>query len=199
MADDHYAVLGIHSHVAQNAIERAYRELAKKYHPDVNKDDLIATEKFREVQAAFDVLSDPYRRHEYDAERWVRIRQNKPREDYYTILGIHRLASLEEIYTAHAQLAGEYPEAGLSDDGLAREFRDILIAFEVLSDPVERNAYNDTTLSFKTTRTGVVRDPMECDYDDRSHALGPEIGRGIIVVLLALVLLCITLLKWLGK
>src|SRR5690554_874417 len=62
---DYYDVLGINKGASEQEIKRAYRTLAKKYHPDVSK-EANAEEKFKEVQAAYDVLSDPQKKSQYD-------------------------------------------------------------------------------------------------------------------------------------
>jgi molecular chaperone DnaJ len=64
---DHYEVLGVGRKAEQDEIKKAYRELARKWHPDRNPDDPEAEERFKEVQAAYDTLSDPDKRKEYDA------------------------------------------------------------------------------------------------------------------------------------
>ena len=51
---------------SQAEIQKAYRELARKYHPDMNPDDKTAKKKFQQVQAAFDVLNNPEKREMYD-------------------------------------------------------------------------------------------------------------------------------------
>jgi len=66
MAEDYYKTLGISRSASQAEIETAYRELARKYHPDLNPDDKTAKTKFQQVQAAFDVLGDPEKREMYD-------------------------------------------------------------------------------------------------------------------------------------
>ena len=63
---DLYDVLGVPRGATQEELKKAYRRLAKKYHPDVNPGNKQAEEKFKEVTAAFDVLSDPKRRKLYD-------------------------------------------------------------------------------------------------------------------------------------
>jgi DnaJ-class molecular chaperone len=66
MADDHYQTLGVPRTASAEDIRKAYRELARKYHPDLHPDDEAAKEKFKKVQAAFDVLNDPSKREMYD-------------------------------------------------------------------------------------------------------------------------------------
>ncbi|GHS88769.1 molecular chaperone DnaJ [Actinomycetota bacterium] len=66
MARDSYEVLGVSRDADQSEIQRAYRKLARKLHPDVNKDP-GAEDKFKELSEAYDVLSDPDQRKRYDA------------------------------------------------------------------------------------------------------------------------------------
>ncbi|MDQ1383042.1 MAG: curved DNA-binding protein, partial [Actinomycetota bacterium] len=63
---DFYEVLGVARGAQPDEIQRAYRKLARTYHPDVNKDP-AAEERFKEVSEAYDVLSDPETRKRYDA------------------------------------------------------------------------------------------------------------------------------------
>lgn len=63
---DYYDVLGIDRTADKNTIKKAYRKLAKRYHPDTNKDNPQAEEKFKEATEAYNVLSDPEKKKMYD-------------------------------------------------------------------------------------------------------------------------------------
>jgi molecular chaperone DnaJ len=67
VADELYKTLGVSKKATDEEIKKAYRKLARQYHPDRNPDDPAAEEKFKEISAAHDVLGDPEKRKEYDA------------------------------------------------------------------------------------------------------------------------------------
>jgi molecular chaperone DnaJ len=64
---DPYKVLGVGKKASQEEIKRAYRKLARQYHPDKNHGDRNAEERFKEVQGAYDLIGDPEKRKQYDA------------------------------------------------------------------------------------------------------------------------------------
>lgn len=66
MAKDYYKVLGVDKSASEDEIKSAYRKLAKKYHPDLNKDNPDAADKFKEINEAYEVLSDSQKRKNYD-------------------------------------------------------------------------------------------------------------------------------------
>lgn len=66
MGKDLYAVLGVGKTAGKAEIKTAYHKLARKYHPDVNKDNPQAAEKFKEISAAYDILGDEAKRAKYD-------------------------------------------------------------------------------------------------------------------------------------
>jgi molecular chaperone DnaJ len=66
VARDLYDVLGVNRKASQEDIKKAYRKLARKYHPDANNGDPKAEERFKEISAAHDILSDPDKRKQYD-------------------------------------------------------------------------------------------------------------------------------------
>jgi DnaJ-class molecular chaperone len=69
---DYYKILGVGKTVDEKEIKSAYRKLARKYHPDVNPGDKTAEEKFKEISEAYEVLSDPHKRSQYDqfGDQW---------------------------------------------------------------------------------------------------------------------------------
>lgn len=66
---DYYAVLGVSPDADAQAIQQAYRKLARQHHPDVNPGDKAAEERFKEINEAYQAISDPERRKKYDALR----------------------------------------------------------------------------------------------------------------------------------
>lgn len=74
---DYYETLGVPRDADQKRIKSAFRKLARKHHPDVNPSDPSATERFREVNEAYEVLSDPEKRRRYDevGPRWREYEQ----------------------------------------------------------------------------------------------------------------------------
>src|SRR4029453_15851930 len=67
MAKNFYETLGVSRDATPDEIKKAYRRLAKRYHPDVNKGDKQAEEKFKDISEAYEVVSDQEKRKQYDA------------------------------------------------------------------------------------------------------------------------------------
>src|SRR5918996_3407752 len=69
MDKDFYKILGVDKEAPKDSIKRAYRKLAQKYHPDANKGDKGAEQRFKEISEAHSVLSNDEKRREYDQMR----------------------------------------------------------------------------------------------------------------------------------
>lgn len=65
MKGDYYHILGVEKTATQDKIKAAYRKLAKRYHPDINKNNSSAEERFKEISVAYEVLSDKEKRRLY--------------------------------------------------------------------------------------------------------------------------------------
>lgn len=65
---DYYSILGVSRKASRKEINKAYRKLARKYHPDVNKDDIQAEEKMKKVNEAYEVLMDQDKRAHYNGK-----------------------------------------------------------------------------------------------------------------------------------
>lgn len=83
MAKDYYAVLGVSKDASAEAIKKAYRKLALKYHPDRNPGDKKAEETFKEITEAYAVLSDPEKRKQYDQFGETGFHQRFSQEDIF--------------------------------------------------------------------------------------------------------------------
>src|SRR5262245_14422305 len=77
---DYYETLGVSRSASEGQIRDAYRKLARKHHPDVNPGDKTAEEKFKEINEAYSVLSDPQKRKQYDAlgQNWKQGAEFRP-------------------------------------------------------------------------------------------------------------------------
>ncbi|MCY4232641.1 MAG: DnaJ domain-containing protein [Bacteroidetes bacterium] len=88
-ADDLYSVMEIRPSASPEEIKTAYRQLAQRYHPDRNPDDDQAEERFKQLQQAYSILSDPTRRKAYDQLRRTRNTDPSPIfvDDLFTSIG----------------------------------------------------------------------------------------------------------------
>ena len=83
MSEDPNAVLGVKPEATQDEIRKAYRQLAKKLHPDLNPGDKQAEEKFKQVSAAYDLVGDAEKRARFDRGEIDAAGNERPRERYY--------------------------------------------------------------------------------------------------------------------
>mgnify|MGYP000889707724 FL=1 len=108
---DYYEVLGVSKTATDAEIKKAYRKLAMKYHPDYNPGDKEAEEKFKEINEANEVLSDPKKRQLYDQYGFAGVDPNYAAQNGGGPGGEERKVSLE---------AGHQDREGRQRDGLRR-------------------------------------------------------------------------------
>jgi DnaJ-class molecular chaperone len=104
---DYYQILGVNSNAAEKEIRQAYRKLAFQHHPDKNKDNPAASEKMKEINEAYAILSNPVKRREYDSLRdrfgstaYDQFRQTHSEED------IFRGSDINQIFDEFARMYG---------------------------------------------------------------------------------------------
>jgi DnaJ-class molecular chaperone len=100
LAADPYSVLGVNKDASQDDIQKAYRQLAKKLHPDLNPGDKKSEERFKEVAAAYDLLGDADKRGRYDRGEIDASGAERPQQRYY-----RDFAGGESPYTSDAGYA----------------------------------------------------------------------------------------------
>lgn len=81
---DYYSILGVDRNATQEDIKKAFRKLARQYHPDLNPDNPSAKDKFQQINEANEVLSDPEKRKKYDAygENWKHAEEFEAQQRY---------------------------------------------------------------------------------------------------------------------
>jgi DnaJ-class molecular chaperone len=95
--EDPYAVLGVERNASEEEIRRAYRRLAKRYHPDLNPGKSAAAERFKAIAAAYDLLSNATKRASYDRGEIDADGRERAPEAYYPDEGIFRAEDLSEF------------------------------------------------------------------------------------------------------
>ncbi len=90
---DYYAILGVSRDATDDDIKRAFRRLAKQFHPDANPDDTAASDKFKEIGEAYAVLSDPEKRQVYD-----RYGHNAPQGGFGDFTGFGGFGGFSDIF-----------------------------------------------------------------------------------------------------
>jgi len=112
LAVDPYTTLGVKKDATQDEIQKAYRRLAKKLHPDLNPGNKVAEDKFKEVSAAYDLLSDPDKRARFDRGEIDASGTEQPRRQYYRDFADQDSSS---AYTSNAGFADFGDFAGTED------------------------------------------------------------------------------------
>lgn len=135
---DYYKILGLEKNAAADDIKKAYRKLARKYHPDMNPTDKEAEKKFKEINEANEVLSNPENRAKYDkyGEHW------KHGEEY---------ERAQQQQRQHQQYSGNFSGGGFSgaDFGEGEDFSDFFQSMFGSGDRFGRSSRGSASGKFK--------------------------------------------------
>lgn len=123
---DYYNILGINKDATQDEIKKAYRKLARKYHPDLNPNDPTAKEKFQEINEANEVLSDPEKRKKYDAygENWKHADEFEEQRKAYEEAQRQGNASGRQTYW-YSTDGTHFSHGGANDSGFSDFFEEL--------------------------------------------------------------------------
>ncbi len=131
---DLYIVLGVAHEATEADIKRAYRRLARRFHPDINPGDHVAEAKFRQILDAYETLIDPQRRSRYDSGQGFESQAERPRSGFegfdFSTRGVDHSASFGDLFAEvltqrSARPAGQGRGADLHQD-LRISFEDAL-------------------------------------------------------------------------
>jgi curved DNA-binding protein len=166
---DYYETLGLSREATDEQVRAAYRKLARKHHPDVNPGNKDAEEKFKEINEAYSVLSDPQKRKQYDelGPNWKAGADFKPppgwRRDVQVDFGdLGRFANFSDFF--ESMFGGARPGTGTRGAGFATRGRDLEAQIRIPLEEAHRG----------TTRTIALRGP-----DGKQKSIRIEIPAGV--------------------
>lgn len=172
---DLYAVLGVPRNATQDQIKKAYRDLARKHHPDMNQGDKKSEEKFKEIQHAYETLSDSEKKKTYD------MFGTSSSGGQRTGGGAYRQYSrgfpdIDEIFKdVFSQGGGVY-----GTGGAGRSFGDIFDFGNVRQQPKRpKNIQHTVTLDFETAAKGGEKELLLKSPEDGTRKLTVKIPAGV--------------------
>lgn len=116
---DLYKVLGVKKGASREEIRRAYRKLAREHHPDANRDDPAAEDRFKEIQSAYEILSNPQKRREYDEGPRTFFGQQGGRQGGFGGAGAENISDFSDLFGSFGNMfnAGATRERATSARG----------------------------------------------------------------------------------
>jgi DnaJ-class molecular chaperone len=154
-AKDLYATLGVARSADEGAIRKAYRQLARRYHPDVNPGDASAEDRFKEISRAYDVLSDPEKRRSYDEFGEVSLQGGFDAE---------QARRARDAFASRFDAAGHQRFEGFAGEGSERpEFGGL---DDLFSDLFSRRGWDDAR---RERKGGDLEAELELDFVDAAR------------------------------
>jgi curved DNA-binding protein CbpA len=143
---DYYNILGLQRSASRDEIRKAYRKLARKYHPDINPGNKEAEEKFKDVSVAYEVLSDPEKRKIYDEFGEAGLASGFDAE---------KARSYQQWRQQSSRAGGSGASSGFSFN--MDDLSDLFGGLGRLPDPLEDRTLNHRWISISSTRCAVFR------------------------------------------
>lgn len=147
---DYYKTLGVSKSASKEEIKKAYRDLARKYHPDLNPDDKKAEDKFKSIQEAYEVLYDDQKRQQYNTFGNVNFNNRSGGQGFsgaYNFSG--DIPSFEEIFKDVFRFSGQ---EGRSSDPFSSMFSGFSTGRYSQRQP--KNTEHNITIDFHTAIKG---------------------------------------------
>ncbi|RLE15681.1 MAG: molecular chaperone DnaJ [Acidobacteria bacterium] len=148
---DYYAILGLTKGASAAEIKKAYRKLARKYHPDVNPGDTDAEKKFKEISEAYSILSDPKLKEQYDTYGFVGERGAATGPDFNGFDGFGGAGGFDfsEIFDMFGRGGGGFRTSGATQSNAPAKGQDIQYSMKLSF----QDAVNGVTSKIRVNRS----------------------------------------------
>ncbi len=190
---DYYKILGVNKNASQKDIETAYRKLARKFHPDVNPEDKAAEERFKEINEAKEVLTDPEKRKNYDElssyyqqyGRWPgapgTTERGERKERRYTQYSTMNEEDLNDLFGGESPFSDffeTYFGSGVSGTTQGRTRRTGRTSYDTYA-PIQQDVEADLNITLAEAYQGATRILEMSEPDGKTRRLEIKIPPGV--------------------
>lgn len=160
---DHYKVLGVPRAATGDDVRRAYRRLARQYHPDANPDDPATEERFKEVQQAYEILSEPNKRRAYDERSRPSARRTSGASRQGTSSRVRQQSTDSVDLSDLLRKSGGHKDINwqLRGQDIARVAKILGVDLSRISKLLGENIKTSTSVNFESGRSGDRRSTGE--------------------------------------